>query len=277
MKGLISIVILCFTISIGKTQNAVDILNKMDSTISTVTHLECLFYKKERINSKFEESLSLLKYQKSPFKVYMKSNSPREGLEVLYREGKNDGDVLINPNSFPYFNFSFDPMGNTLRNKQHHTVYDLGFTTLQSLYHQFKANNPNYISYLSLEKDTVFENQTCFKVVIDYTPFQWYDYTVQENEDLTSIAYKLGVNDYMIKEYNDIDDYDDVDEGDVIKVPNNYALKTIFYISKTSYLPIMQTIYDDKGLYEHFEYRDLIINPTFEDNELEEDYSEYGF
>lgn len=258
-------------------QSAKEILNQMDSAITSVNHLQCDFYKKERIENEYEISLSLLKVQKSPFKVYLKSDTPREGLEVLFRDGINDNDVLICTNTFPFFNLNFDPLGSTLRNKQHHTVYDLGFTTMQSLFHQFKANNPHYDSYLKLHDDTLFEHQECYKVEIDYIDFTWNDYTVKKGEDFCSIAVQFGVNDYMIMERNGFDDYDDIDEGDVIQVPNNYARSTFLYISKKTLLPIKQVVYDDLGLYEFYEYRNLVVNPSFEHNELDDTYSAYGF
>ena len=36
-------------------------------------------------------------------------------------------------------------------------------------------------------------------------------------------------------------------------------------------------VYDDKGLYEHFEYVDLKVNPVIKAEEFTRDYKEYDF
>ena len=103
-------------------------------------------------------------------------------------------------------------------------------------------------------------------------------YTVKGDEKLIAIAKKLNVNEYSIVDMNDnIDSYNDVSDGQEIYVPNDYAKKMTLYLDKEFLLPVMIKVYDDKGLYETFEYVDLKVNPSFSSDEFTEDYKEYKF
>jgi outer membrane lipoprotein-sorting protein len=65
--------------------------------------------------------------------------------------------------------------------------------------------------------------------------------------------------------------------GKTIKVPTSYAKKSTIYINQTNFYPIFQEMYDDKGLYEKYEYSGLKVNPVFKADEFTEDFSEYNF
>jgi len=56
-------------------------------------------------------------------------------------------------------------------------------------------------------------------------------------------------------------DYDDVKAGQVLRVPTSYAKSIELWIDKELMLPIRQVIFDDKGKYEEYEYRSLVVNP----------------
>lgn len=257
-----------------------ELFHKMDSSITANTEVEFTFLKKERIEDRYEYSTSEVKVQNNEkLSVYMRSNTPRDGLEILYREGENDGDVLINTNSFPYINMNLDPMGDLIRTDQHHTIQDLGFFTIQGIVRNFTESMGDSLEkYIERHPDHTWDGRDCFKIMVNYTDFGYFEYTVKEDEDVDDIANKFHVNAYMILEKNkDVDDYDDVDEGEVILVPNLYAKKCEIFIDKETFLPIRQVIYDDKGLYEKFEYKNVNVNPKFEVDEMKETYAMYGF
>jgi hypothetical protein len=97
-------------------------------------------------------------------------------------------------------------------------------------------------------------------------------------EDLNSIARKLNISEYAILERNDeIDFYDDIIPGQEIKVPSSYAKKMILYIDKEYMLPLVIKVYDDRGIYEQYAYKNFVLNPGFKEGEFQSDYLEYGF
>jgi outer membrane lipoprotein-sorting protein len=101
---------------------------------------------------------------------------------------------------------------------------------------------------------------------------------VQPGETVVTIGEKLKVNDHMILEINPaIDDYEDVKAGQVIKVPNSFARKIILKIDKKSFLPMAQTVYDEKGLYSVVEFSNFIANPKLTAEDFSPENPEYGF
>jgi outer membrane lipoprotein-sorting protein len=71
--------------------------------------------------------------------------------------------------------------------------------------------------------------------------------------------------------------YNDVKAGDIIKVPNAYAKLTLLLIDKEYLLPVNNKIFDDKGLYETYEYHDLMVNPPIAPEEFTKTYKGYHF
>jgi len=114
--------------------------------------------------------------------------------------------------------------------------------------------------------------------VITYDEWRYVPYTVLNGEDLNAIGKKQMVSEYMILHANEaVDDYDDVKAGQEIQIPILYAKRTILYVDKQYFLPIRQEMYDDKGLFEIYEFHNLKVNPTILEEEFSEDYKDYNF
>jgi len=77
----------------------------------------------ERGRGQVKSSESKIKLQCSPRKLYINI----KGAEVLWLEGKNNGNALVNPNSFPFINLNLDPFGSLMLGDQHHTIYEVGY------------------------------------------------------------------------------------------------------------------------------------------------------
>ena len=52
---------------------------------------------------------------------------------------------------------------------------------------------------------------------------------------------------------------------------------TVIYIDKQTNLPLITRVYDDKGLFESYEYINLQLNPVIKDEEFSRKYKEYHF
>ncbi|MBX9852526.1 MAG: DUF1571 domain-containing protein [Cytophagaceae bacterium] len=256
-----------------------EILNKMFAATDKVSTLKFKLKKLERVAGNLKAGEQDVKFNRNPKKIYTKVIFPNRGVEVLYLDGQNGNKAYVNPNGFPYVTVSLDPYSSSMRNNNHHTVHEVGFDYINSIVSYIaKKSDKDFEKIFQYTGDTVFSGRSCHKIVIDYTPYAYVDYTVKAGETVTSIAYKLFISDYMILQLNkNISDYEDVKEGQVIKVPNAYARKTILLIDKENFLPIVQKMYDEKGLFSQYEFHSLQLNPKIAEEEFTKEYKDYDF
>lgn len=253
-----------------------DIFESMLVSVQQIKTLRFKLQANERINGKLKQSESLVKLNRSPRKIYLNLN----GQEVLWIEGKNNGNALVNPAGFPYMNLNLSPTGRMMRENAHHTIFEIGFEYFADLVqNSVTLTNENFSSYFTCNGDILWNNHECYYITINYPNFRFVDYTVKKGEDLVSIARKLRVSEYMLLEANkpNVNNYQDVKPNQVIKVSNLYGNKIILYIDKNLLLPRVIKVYDDKGLFEAYEYRDIELNPKFSDEEFTKEYKGYGF
>jgi len=266
--------------SVDNSQQAFVIFSQMIKNCDALKSARYTMEKTERLCSGKHVSTKInVKLQNNPTKVYVYSVLPTVGAEVLYVPGTNDNKVLVNPNSFPYINFSLSPDNFLIRNNTHHSIREIGFRYINNV---FKSNmvkhQEDFASHLSMEGDVDWKGHRCYKVVLFNANYGFQNYQVLAGENLVTIARKLDLSEYSILCLNPaVDDYDDVNAGDKIVVPNSYGKNIILYIDKISYLPLMQSISDDKGLFEQYEISNLAINPVFATDEFTPDFKDYNF
>lgn len=230
----------------------------------------------ERGRKGYNHYESAVKINRKPRKLYIYI----KGIEVLWTVGTNGGKALVKPNSFPYFNLNLDPMGSLMRQDQHHTINEMGFDYFGGIIEYCSEKlGDKVMDYFSLEGEERYNNRPCYKLVINNKDFAYTTYTVGDNESITSIARKLFVSEYMIVELNPkFKDYFDIlKKGQVIKVPNWYAKNVIMYVDQLYFLPIGIKVYDDKSLFEEYNYYFLQVNPVFEEEEFTRDFKGYKF
>ncbi len=230
----------------------------------------------ERIKGKMMHYGSKGKYIRKPRKIYVEMNGP----EVLWKEGTNGGHALVNPGGFPYFNLNLDPMGTLMRDGQHHTIFEIGFDYFSDVVkNSMKTAESNFSKYFKLVGSTTWNGKDCWLVTIEYPEFAYVDYTVKKGENILKIAKDKKVGEYMILESNTgkVKDYYDVKTGQVIRIPNAYARKTTMMIDKTLLLPVNSKVYDEKGLFESYEYHAIQVNVKIADEEFTKEYKGYKF
>ncbi|MBK6521272.1 MAG: DUF1571 domain-containing protein [Sphingobacteriaceae bacterium] len=253
-----------------------DIVLKAVKSIDEVKSLKYHLKITERGKKGFNYYESAVKFQKKPRKIYLYI----KGIEVLWVEGKNKGKALVKPNSFPYFNLNLDPLGDLMRQDQHHSLNEMGYDYFGSIIaYSVQKIGSKFDEYFTLDGEEKVNGRMCYKVIINNKDFSYTDYKVGENESITSIARKLHICEYMIVERNKkFKDYFDIlKPGEIIKVPTWYCKKVEMYIDKFYFLPISMKIEDDKGLFEEYNYMFLQVNPKIEDAEFTKDYKEYKF
>ncbi len=251
-------------------------LDKMLTSIDNVQSLKFHLKISERIKGKMVNYESQSKLIRSPRQLYIYLKGP----EVLWKEGWNNGNALVNPGGFPFFNLNLDPQGALMRDKQHHTIHEMGFDYLGRIIRaSIKQSGDKFNAYFKYMGEVQWNGKSCHQIMAHYPDFKYIEYNVKPGETIITIGRKLNLSEYMILEANadKINDYDDIKSGQRIKIPNAYAKLTTILIDKQNNLPCNTKIYDDKGLFESYEYIKLELNPKFADNEFDQEFKDYKF
>ena len=201
---------------------------------------------------------------------------PRKGIEILLN-GKHN-DALVKPNSFPYFNLKLSPNGKLMRNKQHHTIIDSGFDNIKNILlfaiDSIKLNPKAYISNLGIKQ----KNNIYFNVLKITNPnFKYYKYVVKDNETIDDIAKRNHLCVYLINQKNKISFFDKINNGDIIYLPSSYAESFEIWIDLDTNLPLIQKVFINDNLFEYYEFKNIIVNKIFDENEFLESNKFYGF
>lgn len=253
-----------------------EVVTKSLKAIKEVKGLKYHLKITERGKKGFNFYESAVKFSRNPRLIYLYI----KGIEVLWVQGSNDGKALVKPNSFPFFNLNLDPMGNLMRQDQHHTLNEMGYDYFAGIIqHTVDKLGPKFDDYFELDGEERINNRPCYKININNRDFSYVDYTIGENESITSIARKFYIAEYMILEKNPkFKDYFDIlKKGEVIKIPTWYCKTVTMYIDQLYLLPVSIKVNDDKGLFEEYNYHFLQVNPKFEDGEFTKKYKDYGF
>ncbi len=277
LLALSSILVFVFTSSHGQAQTVQNVARQMFESIEKVSTLAYEMKKMERINDKMRKQRAFIKLHRKPFRVYIRQIAPNKGVEVLYRHGEET--ALVNPAGFPWFNIRLEPLGSRMIKDQHHTIFDSGFDYFGSILKLlFRKYQSELNEMATITGKNMGDNNDCWVLTFNNPNFRYIDYTVQKDETVFTIARKLKVNAYMIMEQNtEVDHYYDVSPGQVIQVPNDYSPNMTLYIHKKTHLPAMIQVYDDKGLYQQYEFEAVKLNPSFHPDEFSPDFHEYDF
>ncbi len=260
-----------------------DLMRRMLAAVGQVQTTTYRLAKTERIGSKLSADESAVKLQNKPLKVYIRNVKPNTGREILYVTGENGDKALVNPASFPYVNVSLDPLGSRIRQNQHHTLHDVGFRRVADVMaRQMREQAAELPKLLRLDPAVAtFDNRPCWSVKMDDPRFKFVAYTIKSGgESLDQLGQRLGVSEFMIGEKLagfDGDYERALPAGQVIQVPTTYARRTTVLIDKISLLPVSIAIFDDKGLFEQYDYHDLKPNAAFRDDEFTPEFKGYGF
>jgi hypothetical protein len=233
----------------------------------------------ERIKGNFKDNEYIVKVQSNPYKLYLYSINPNPGTCALLVKGENNDKALIHPNSFPYFNLSLSPYNSLVHKDHHFSMWEVGFRYIGTLLEAYlKKDSTDLYKSFSLGADVVYKNDACYQFIISRPEFAFVHYTVLPGENVIDIGKNFLINDNMILENNkQVSGFYDVKPGQIILVPTVFAKKIIFYIDKDSFLPLVQEMYDDKGLYSKIEFSSLVRNPKFAADEFTRKKKEYGF
>ena len=255
---------------------AFDIINKTIKSTRAIRTMSFRMKKIERIDGEMLKQISFNKMIRKPLTVYLRQEYPVDGQEVLYKEG---GKMLINPKGFPWINLRLSPVGNLARSNQHHTILESGYDhVIDILDHLMSKYDHKVGAMVFIEKDSIWEGHAVWKIKLQNAYYQVNDYVMQEDETVMQVARRDMLSEYWLVEQNEIlKSCNDESPGATIKRPNDYAPSMELYIDKIRFIPLVIKVYDNIGLYEHYTYSEVTIDPVFRDIEFEKYYPEYGF
>jgi hypothetical protein len=231
----------------------------------------------ERIDDEMVVKNSFFKINNSPRNIYVAQSFIGIKLDGLYCQGLNNNQLLIATVGFPWIQINLDPLGSRVRDKHHHTIFEAGFNYFVDVVDQMLIKHRSEIDITNSGKLSAY-NRICYKINMQVKAYKIVKYVVQQGETLPIIAKNKLINDYKILELNpDIDDFWDVKPGQTINIPTVYGKSVSLYIDVENMLPVQIDIYDEKGLYGSYGYKNLIINVPFEHDEFSAKYKGYHF
>ncbi|RZK12952.1 MAG: DUF1571 domain-containing protein, partial [Hymenobacter sp.] len=247
--------------------------SQLTAAIQNLKTLRCGATAQERIAGKYHPDKSVMKLAFNPQRIYIKNG---KGVEVLYVAGQNGGDAWVNPNAFPYVTLSLDPNGALMRKGQHHTALQAGFGTIAELLEGSPARpDKSFIRSFRYAGDTTVQGRPLYILRSDYPQFRYVAYKAGKNETPATVAARFGCGEYRILERNKLDIGQPLAEGQIVQTPNAYARRTLILIDPKSFLPSSVAVYDDQGLFEKYDFFDVVANQPIPAAEFTKTYKGY--
>jgi len=278
-KTLLFFSFFALTLCASAQNNGVQLIDKMLAFNKTINAVQLNAQISERINGKMVDKSGFFKVQLKPKEIYFRQKVFLTEVEGLYVEGTNQGKAQLVTRSFPKIRMNLDPLAEKMREDNHHTIFEAGFDYFMSTIDQFRKKYPTeFASMVNLKPDERVENKLCKVVEINNPHFRYTFYLAKAGETLRSIGFKLNVSDQMILELNpSCKNHGAVKAGQKLLVPTDYARKMVLYLDTKTSMPLRFDIYDDKGLFAHYVYSNVLINPAFAVNEFRTSNPNYKF
>ncbi len=253
------------------------IVTRMLDSLKNIKTQRCDLKSTERVNGHFAYSGSHIKINTYPKKIYF--YSILKGNEVLWVQGTNNGNALVHSPSLPIFSLDLDPYGSMMRKDQHHTIFDLGFQHIGVIIANTILKAPkDFDKHFSYAGTLVWNHIECYQILISFPEYKYIEYTVGKGETVNSIAKKFNTSDFKIRYKNELSSYfGEIKEKKKLLIPTPYSNKVIVFIDKKTFMPISIKIYDEEGLFEAYDFYNVIINRPFAADEFSRKFKGYKF
>ena len=246
---------------------------RMSAAIAGLKYLRCTVKAQERTEGSIHQARSIMKLTYKPLRIYIKN---QKDVEVLWVAGQNGGNAWVYPASFPYVTLSLDPNAKLMRSGQHHTAMQAGFGTIADLLsNSGTLQDKSFSRSFRYTGDTTLLGHTNYVLRSDFPQFRYVSYKAGRNETVATVAERFGCGEYRVILRNNLSVGDKIPEGTVLQVPNAYGRRTTLCIDPKTYLPTLIQVNDDKGLFEKFEFLDVIPNQAIPLEEFTKDFKGY--
>ena len=251
------------------------LLTRLSAAVADLKTLRCTVKAQERNGSSYQQARSALKIAYHPMRVYVRT---QKGVEALWVEGQNDGDAWVYPNTFPYLTLSLDPNGSLMRRNQHHGLLDAGFGTIADIIRgSGQRQDRAFEQSFRYVGDSTVLGRPCYVLRSHFPQFRYVPYSPAQPEAVGQIAAKFGCGEYRIIERNGLSYGKPVPAGKALLVPNGYGRRTTICLDQKSSLPVAVQVIDDKGLFEKFEFTEVVANQPIPTEEFSKEYEGYHF
>ena len=271
-------VLLSFGMLFAHGQSPESIIDKMYDRVMNASGHSFTLVMNERIDGEMVQSSMECKIHYPTERIYTKmTGGPNNGAELLYDPAVYGHKALIKKG----IKIKLDPKSAMMRKGMHNLLTDAGFRTPAILLYQSMemAKRQGILEKaFKLSGSVTFDGKSCYKIEINDPNFVVKNYTVPKAQTLSDLAKSLHLSEYLLAEINGWKVGKSLSAGDVIKVTSAYGKTSIFYIDKTTYLPIYQRIIDHKGnLFEEYQFTEIVVNPSFTSSDFSEDNPNYSF
>lgn len=235
--------------------------------------------KRERFGNKIVEQTIGFKFSR-PFKVYLGFIDPHEGREGIYVRGWNQNKIRLHRGSPFDFNVSWHPRSRGAMKDNHYPITSFGVERmLDFITRNVQRGIRRGDAAFTLSDGGLVDGEPTWRIEIKTKPGEGRYVTVKADENLWQLAQRTHQNMYVILHHNDkIDSPTDIREGQRVFVPNHYASRGEYFISKQSLLAVKAVSWDHQGrFYESYEFINLDLNPGLTDADFDPDNEEYGF
>jgi hypothetical protein len=244
-----------FKISNTKTTNSEQTKSWVNHILIAANKVNTISYKIancERINGELKCGSQNVIMQKSPFNCRITFLTPKKGDQVVFNENSSKEATYI-PIGFPYIDLSLDPMGSMMREDNHHTIFELGYTFFSDLIGYYYSVKQESFSLTDVNSSTV-------KLTSQISDFKYVKYAVTKSESVRDFAKRKMISEHHIYEKNN--EKRRLKKGETIFIPINYYKKIEIEVSKNTHLPNKITVYDDKGVFEKYTFSNVNMSPV---------------
>jgi hypothetical protein len=111
---------------------AIELAKASQKALESVRDYEAIFYKREQVGRRLIAHQMRIKHRVKPFSVYLRFRKPHTGREVIYVDGKNDGNLLVHETGLVGFlgTFSLKPTSPDALSESLHPITNIGMPNL---------------------------------------------------------------------------------------------------------------------------------------------------
>ncbi len=258
MKNVLVSIVLVLLPALGifaQSPTLQTVISKLENSLNQRPHYQFDFSSRERFPDGYSEGSGTVQLYSDPLLIKMRQTAPLSDTEITYEPSKHNGKLLVKPKGMPK-GILLSPNAPKIRKHSHHSILDIGFqTTLDFIK---RANEKYDKQAISIRPATTLDGKHCILLSIKLTDVaKTKQITLEESTSLYSLAKQYDISEYKIIELNGLKSNKKVQAGTTLTLPLHYAHTIELYLDKTSYLPITQIIYDELGLLEQYDYRNI--------------------
>ncbi|MCO5249227.1 MAG: DUF1571 domain-containing protein [Chitinophagales bacterium] len=262
-KLFFTLTLIAGCVSMTFAQDVNDITKKVLDACGKANHITYDFYSAERFEgNKIVNAEVKIKFQGSPMKVYADASKPQKAI-LVYIPSENS---KVHVKKGLKIWLALD--SKLIMKEQHHTLDNAGFATFKRIIEQsikdkgMTVNSPKLTDFVIYKGETTYDGHRCWMVDIIDNDYKIVSYKVPSAMTIWALGKKLSVPEYTVQQINNLKS-NDLTAGQVLKVPSSYAKKTTVYINQSNYLPIYQKMYDNDGVFEEYQFKNVKTNVKF--------------